>query len=181
MGPSRIFETPFPDICKSAVDEFRSSRDYKSKEVHVSPNLRDLSAAIAILTVAVLTAGCNEPIAPRETGSVVAPSLRASSTYEPAALGGNSGGAIVLNPGEGKPNGFCYFGSYNADQMTAVRSPNGHGILNCHFSGLPPVPSANRVTGFGCFLNLGIYTYTTETIFVQTPSGEGQMTCRFPT
>jgi hypothetical protein len=91
----------------------------------------------------------------------------------------NMGGAMVLNPGEGKPDGFCFFGPWSATQMSAVRTPSGRATLSCNFSGLPPIPNTEKFKGLSCFLNHGGFSVTNETTWVRTPSGNGSLTCRF--
>lgn len=88
-------------------------------------------------------------------------------------------GATVLNPGEGKSDGFCNFGSFRANQTSCVRSPNGNGTLSCSFTGLPAISKAQVLKGFTCLLYLDGVSSTTQTRFVRTPSGQGHMTCQF--
>jgi hypothetical protein len=91
----------------------------------------------------------------------------------------DTGGAMVLNPGEGKPDGFCFFGPWTADDMSAVRTPNGRATLSCSFSGLPPIPKAETLKGWTCFLDFGGLSFTDQTAWVRTPSGNASVTCRF--
>jgi hypothetical protein len=101
------------------------------------------------------------------------------SLSEASAASSHGGGATVHNPGEGQPNGFCYFGPFTAAQVSAVRTPSGNGTLSCKFEDLPPVPKSQTIKGFRCSLSLNGYSITTDSKFTRTPSGNGQMTCQF--
>lgn len=133
------------------------------------------STRFIVLLGAGALVGCQPVASPDGTPDV--PSLVLSSISPSSS---HTGGAIVLNPGEGKPNGVCFFGPFSADQLSAVRTPNGQAQLSCNFSGLPTGSNAVRITEFFCFINLGGISFTTETIFIATPGGQGQMTCVFP-
>jgi hypothetical protein len=95
------------------------------------------------------------------------------------------GGAIVSNPGEGKPDGLCFFndddGYYTTTKVTTVQSPNGKGTstLSCQFKGLPPIPKARRLTGWTCRIDQGGVFVTNNSVWVRTPSGNAQVTCQY--
>lgn len=95
------------------------------------------------------------------------------------------GGALITNPGEGKPDAFCYFtdddGYYTTTKVTTVRSPNANGsaTLSCDFEGLPPILKARRLTGWTCTVNQGGISVTDNSLWVRTPSGHAQVTCQY--
>jgi hypothetical protein len=130
---------------------------------------------LVLLATAFFLVGCGDTptSAPADTDG--APPL--FSHVAPNAS--HSGGAIVLNSGEGKPDGSCFFGPFTADRVTAVRAASGTAQLSCSFSGLPPVEKTEQIKDFNCFLNLGGISFTTESLFVWNKSGKGQMTCQF--
>ncbi|NIM51293.1 MAG: hypothetical protein GTO22_18920 [Gemmatimonadales bacterium] len=125
------------------------------------------------VTIGLSLVGCDrQPVAP--DAEVAAPQMDLIDQAQ-------SGGAIVTNPGEGKPDGFCYFGPYTTTQVVAVRSPNekGNATLSCHFEGLPPIPNTERLTGWRCTLVQGGISVTYESMWVRTPSGNARVTCQY--
>jgi len=89
------------------------------------------------------------------------------------------GGAIVSNPGEGKPDGFCYYGPYTTNQVVAVRSPSGNATLSCQFDGLDPIPRIEKAKGWLCTINQGGTSETRQSQWVRSRSGTAHVTCQF--
>jgi len=87
------------------------------------------------------------------------------------------GGAIVSNPGEGKPDGFCYYGEYTTDQVTVVRSPSGNATLSCQFDGLDPILKTVKAKGWLCTINQGGTSETHHSQWGRSPSGTS---CQVP-
>lgn len=126
---------------------------------------------IAVSTSALVLACDRQPTAPDQ--QVPAPNLE-------IAAASPGGGAIVTNSGEGQPGVFCNFGSFTTTHGTVVLSPDGHAILSCQFDGLPPISETQRLTGWRCAVNIGeVSDATFDSDWVRTPSGQGQVTCRF--
>ncbi len=89
------------------------------------------------------------------------------------------GGAIVSNSGEGKPDGFCYYGDYTTNQVTVVRSPSGNATLSCQFDGLDPISKTEKAKGWLCTINQGGTSETHHSQWVRSPSGTAHVTCQF--
>ena len=94
------------------------------------------SRLVAVLSLGLMAAACSEaPSAPADVGDAPALTL----------LGGeNPEGAIVLNKGNKDFTGFCNFGGVETTELTAVRNPNGRGLLSCHWDSFdfPPQEKA---------------------------------------
>lgn len=129
-------------------------------------------AAMVPLAVAVFLIGCDrEPTLPELATD--------GPVYVVAAGHDGSGGAIVSNSGEGKPDVFCFFGGFTTTHGTAVRSPSGNATLSCQFDGLPPIPTQVTLKGWLCTINQGGISQTRQSQWVRTPSGSAQVTCQF--
>jgi hypothetical protein len=90
-----------------------------------------------------------------------------------------TGGALVLNSGDGKPDISCFFGLFTTTHGTAVRSPNGNATLSCQFEGLPLIAASERLDGWECTINHGGTSVTFQSLWVRSPAGRAQVTCEF--
>lgn len=125
---------------------------------------------LAILIPGVVIGCGTEPTTPSPVAYTPA------STF--AALAEPSGGAIVLNSGEGKDEASCFFGAFTTTQGTAVRSPSGNATLSCQFDGLAPIASKETIKGWLCTINVGGSSQTRQSQWVRLPSGSAHMTCQ---
>ena len=91
----------------------------------------------------------------------------------------STGGAIVTNSGEGKPDVSCSFGQFTTTQGTAVRSPSGNATLSCQFDNLPQTPAPEILTGWLCTIIHGGVSETRHSQWVRSPSGSATVTCQF--
>src|SRR5688572_33113281 len=96
------------------------------------------------------SSACSEPTTPGSppaAGALAAAELTFATVREE----GWDGGAIVLNPGEGKPDGRCFFqGTYFTMQTVVSRSPSGNWTLSCTFENLPEIAEQETLTGWLC-------------------------------
>ena len=134
--------------------------------------MRPTLGVLALLTVATLAA-CESPTsAPTPDGP------------DFTVIGGdNPNGAIVLNRGEASSPfvGTCNFAGRVTTDVTLVRTPNGRGLISCHWENFPAAPQAKAVVikDFDCFLNFFGFSTTNKSHFVLAKSGVAKLTCTF--
>lgn len=140
--------------------------------------MTQLSRNLSLLLSAILMAACQSErvAAPPPDGAGLQP-LAAG----PMAIADESGGAIVRNAGEGKPDSFCYFagGLYTTFQSTAVRTPSGNVKLSCQFDGLPEIAEQQTLKGWLCTITNGGFSQTHQSQWVRTPEGTAHLSCEF--
>lgn len=113
------------------------------------------------------------------------PALSANSAHDEAEtlarVEGWEGGAFVLNPGEGKPDAFCFYqgGTFRATRTTVVRTPSGNWTLSCSFDNLPPIAEQESATGWLCSIISAPGAQTHHSSWVRTTSGTAQLNCHF--
>ena len=141
---------------------------------------------IRMLVVILGTMGssaCSEPAtapaaapAAGATTSALVPSLSFATVREE----GWEGGAIVLNPGEGQPDGRCFFqGTYFTMQTVVSRSPSGNWTLSCTFEDLPEIAAQESLTGWLCSIIGDPSAQTHHSSWVRSPSGTAHLSCHF--
>lgn len=125
----------------------------------------------ALVGAALIACQDQEPLSPL-TDIEASADLAAGEAFPEGVMGG----AIVQNPGQGKPSGgLCGFGPYRTGERVWVRSPSGNAMLMCHFEGLPPIPEIDRRKGWLCVISAGVLTRHSS--WVRTPAGQAQVTC----
>jgi len=127
-------------------------------------------AASSLVVLLGFTLACERGPVPRDI---------AGPTFFVTEVSPFTGGALVLNSGDGKPDISCFFGPFTTTHGTAVRSPNGDATFSCQFQGLPPIAATERLDAWECTLNHGGTSVTFQSLWVRSPAGRAQVTCEF--
>ncbi|WP_412061548.1 hypothetical protein [Rubrivirga sp. IMCC45206] len=106
--------------------------------------------------------------------ALLAVGLAGCDAAAPADAPFASADGVVVNPGNGQPNGTCTGFGFATDHVTFVVTNKGKRILTCQFKDLPPTPEVIRVDGFNC--NAG-GVLTTDSHYRRSPGGNATLRC----
>jgi hypothetical protein len=129
-----------------------------------------IAAALSLFAAA----ACDTPTAP--PAAPLSPVNGSASEREE----GWEGGAIVRNPGEGKPDATCFFGgTFFTTQGVVSRQPSGNWTLSCTFTDLPPIAEQETLRDWRCSIIGDPTAVTHHSSWVRSPSGTAHLTCHF--